>query len=50
MSPECSKRRLLATARKKLTECDDGLAEYRQALEAGTDPATQTTAEMPKGE
>ena len=36
--PDPAEQNRLAAARKKLTECDDKLAKYRQALEAGTDP------------
>ena len=37
--PDIAEQNRLAAARKKLKECDDKLAKYRQALEAGTDPA-----------
>jgi hypothetical protein len=36
--PDPAEQNRIAAARKKLTECDDKLAKYRQALEAGTDP------------
>ena len=36
--PDPAQQNRLTAARKKLAECDDKLAKYRQALEAGTDP------------
>ena len=37
--PDLAEQNRLASARKKLKDCDDKLAKYREALEAGTDPA-----------
>ncbi|MDH5313661.1 MAG: hypothetical protein OEW66_07450 [Actinomycetota bacterium] len=37
--PDIAEQNRIAAARKKLKECDDKLAKYRHALEAGTDPA-----------
>ena len=37
--PDLAEQNRLTAARKKLKECDDKLVKYRQALEAGTDPA-----------
>jgi len=37
--PDLADQNRQTTARKKLKECDDKLTKYRQALEAGTDPA-----------
>ncbi len=36
--PDPAEQNRLTAARKRLAECDDKLAKYRQALEAGTDP------------
>jgi len=36
--PDLAEHNRLAAARKKLKDCDNKLAKYRQALEAGTDP------------
>ncbi|MCB0991966.1 MAG: zinc ribbon domain-containing protein [Acidimicrobiales bacterium] len=36
--PDLAEQNRIAVARAKLTECDNKLAKYRQALEAGTDP------------
>jgi len=37
--PDPTEHNRLAAARKKLKECDNKLAKYRRALEAGADPA-----------
>ena len=37
--PDIAEQNRIDATRKKLTECDNKLAKYRQALEAGTDPA-----------
>jgi site-specific DNA recombinase len=36
--PDHAEQNRQTTARRKLRDCDDKLAKYRQALEAGTDP------------